>query len=271
MSYNQRESSNYAGEPIYLYEFRLNDQYWRYSSSAEPVSLGGFVWEPQGVSDDGVKQTGDTTVDALNITLPTSSAVVGLFAGTPPSNAIYITIRRFHIGDPDAAVCYVGEVMQCNMNTPASSVITCNTLSASLERNGLRMAYTRGCPYAMYDSSCGVNREAFRFDGTIASVGGGKIVVPGAAAFKDRWFAGGYIEWTDPRFGIERRQIEEHDGDSLTIFGTVAGIAGGMIIKIFPGCPKTTEACLTRFNNLDNYGGIPSMPARSPFDGKPIF
>jgi hypothetical protein len=44
-----------------------------------------------------------------------------------------------------------------------------------------------------------------------------------------------------------------------------------MVLKIYPGCPRTTEACLTKFNNLDNYGGIPSMPPTSPFDGNPIF
>lgn len=271
MSYNDLESSNYNGEPIYLYEFRLNDQYWRYTSAATSKSMGGFVWEPMGVSDDGVKQTGDTTVDALNITMPISSPVVGLFRGTPPSNPVFITLRRFHFGDTDAAVCYVGEVQQSNMNTPVSAVMTCNTLSASMERNGLRLAWSRSCPYALYDSCCKVNKEDFRFDGTIQTVGGSSIIVPGAEIYGDRYFAGGFIEWNDPRYGTERRAIEKHTGDVLVIFGTVSGLAGGMVIKIYPGCPRTTDACDTKFNNLANYGGVPSMPPTSPFDGNPIF
>ncbi|QJI52244.1 tail assembly protein [Cronobacter phage JC01] len=271
MSYNDRESSNYDGEPIYLYEFRLNDQYWRYTSAATRMSLGGQVWEPMGVSDDGIKQTGDTSVDALNITMPISSPVVGLFIGTPPISPIYITLRRFHMGDDDAAVCYVGEVMESNQNSPVSAVLTCNTLSASLERNGLRLSYTRGCPYSLYDVCCKVDKEQFRYNGTISTVGGSQITVPGIETFGDRWFAGGYIEWVDPKRGVDRRAIEQHTGNKLTIFGTVSGLAGGMIIKIYPGCPRTTQACKTKFNNLANYGGIPSMPDRSPFDGNPIF
>lgn len=271
MSYNDLESSNYNGEPIYLYEFRLNDQYWRYTSAATSQSMGGFMWEPMGVSDDGVKQTGDTTVDALNITMPLSSPVVGLFRGTPPSHPVFITLRRFHFGDSDAAVCYVGEVVQTNMNTPTSAILTCNTLSASMERNGLRLAWSRSCPYALYDSCCKVDKELFRFDGTIQSVGGSSIIIPGITVFGDRYFAGGFIQWTDPRYGEESRAIEQHVGNELIIFGTVSGLAGGMVLKIYPGCPRTTEACDTKFKNLPNYGGIPSMPPNSPFDGNPIF
>jgi uncharacterized phage protein (TIGR02218 family) len=203
--------------------------------------------------------------------MPISSPIVGFFIGTPPINPIFVTIRHMHFGDDDAAVCYVGEVMECNENTPVSAVLKCNTLSASLERNGLRLAWSRSCPYALYDSCCKVNKEQFRFDGTIQSVGGSSIIVPGVAVFGDKWFAGGFIEWTDPRRGVERRAIEQHTGNTLTIFGTVSGIAGGMVIKIYPGCPRTVDACKTKFNNLANYGGIKSMPPNSPFDGNPVF
>lgn len=271
MSYNDLETSNYSGEPVYLYEFRLNDRYWRYTSSAQRLSALGTIWEAVAISDDGVKQTGETQVDALNITLPTESAVVGLFIGTPPINRIRVMIRHLHYGDTDAAVAYVGEVYQCNSASPVQSVLTCNTLSAAMERNGLRLAWSRGCPYAVYDVSCKVNKENFRFDGVIASVGGSSIVVNGAAAYGDDWFTGGFIEWIDPQRGTERRAIETHTGNTLNIFGVVSGLAGGMVIKVYPGCPRTSAACQSRFNNLDNYGGIISMPDRSPFDGNPVF
>lgn len=271
MAYNIIETSSYDGEPIYLYEFRLNDKYWRYTSAAERVSLLGSIWEPTGVADDGIKQTGETQVDALNITLPTESAVVGLFIGTPPINPVYVTIRRFHYGDTDAAVCYVGELYQANMSNPTYSTVTANTLSAAMERNGLRLAWSRACPYSVYDTCCKVNKESMRYDGTIQSVGGNQIVVANLSAFGDDWFTGGYIEWIDPQRGTERRAIETHAGDTLSIFGVVGGLTGGLVIKIYPGCARTSVECASKFNNLDNYGGIISMPDRSPFDGNPVF
>lgn len=271
MAYNIIETSNYDGEPIYLYEFRLNDNYWRYTSAATRQSLLGSIWEPMGIADDGVKQTGETQVDALNISIPTESAVVGLFNGTPPINPLRIMIRRFHWGDTDAAVCYVGEIYQVNMSSPTVSVMTANTLSAAMERNGLRLAWSRACPYAVYDSCCKVNKESKRYNGTISSVGGNSVIIPGVAAFGNDWFTGGYLEWIDPQRGVERRAIETHLGDTLSIFGTVGGLSGGLTIKVYPGCSRTSVECDTKFNNLDNYGGIISMPDRSPFDGNPVF
>lgn len=271
MGYNERESSNYAGIPIYLFEFRLLTKYWRYTSADQAVSMLGEIWTSVAITDDGVKQSGDSMADALKITMPTATDIVNMFIGTPPMNPIFITIRRYHFGDTEAAVCYVGEVASINSASPVASIVTCNTLSASLERNGLRLAWARGCPHALYDGQCRVNKETHRLDAVLDGVGGDSITSPDFARFPADWFAGGFIEWADSLRGIERRAIEAHNGNRITIFGTVAGLAGGMSLKVYPGCARTTAACQNKFNNLDNYGGIPSMPDRSPFDGSPVF
>lgn len=271
MSYNIIETSNDNGRPVFLYEFRLLDKYWRYTSADAKVSMLGSIWEPMGMSDDGIKQTGEAKTDALNLTMPNTCPVVGLFIGTPPGSPVTLIMRRFHLGDTDAAVCYVGEVTTINEGSPTVSTVTCATLSATMDRNGLRLAWSRGCPHALYDSQCRVNKEQFRVDATIKTVGAGTVVSDAFKARPDGYFAGGFIEWIDPKYGVERRGIELHVGDTITIFGTVDGLAGGYILKTYPGCPRTTEACDTIFNNLDNYGGCPTMPDRSPFDGNPIF
>lgn len=231
----------------------------------------GSVWEPTGITDDGIKQTGEAKTDALNITMPNSTGVVGLFIGTPPGQPVYATLRRFHYGDDEAVVCYVGEVTSVNMSSPTTSVISCATLTATMDRNGLRLSWSRGCPHSLYDRQCGVNKEQFRVDAVLKTVGAGTIVSDTYATKPDGYFAGGFIEWIDPSYGVERRGIEEHSGDTLTIFGTVDGLAGGYVLKTYPGCGRTTEACDTIFNNLDNFGGCPTMPDRSPFDGNPLF
>lgn len=272
MSYNIIETSNDDGRPVYLYEFKLLDKYWRYTSADDKVNALGSVWEPIGIADDGIKQTGEAQSDALNLTMPNSSAVVGLFIGTPPGSPVTVTLRRMHLDDNDPVVCYVGTVSSINQGAnPAVARVTCATLSASMDRNGLRLAWSRGCPHVLYDKQCRVNKDAFRVDATVETVGAGKVTSPAYAAYPNGYFAGGFIEWIDPQYGVERRGIETHDGKTLTIFGTVDGIAGGYILKTYPGCPRTTTACDTIFRNLANFGGIPSMPDRSPFDGNPLF
>lgn len=57
---------------------------------------------------------------------------------------------------------------------------------------------------------------------------------------------------------------------TIQAFGDTSEIHPGMIIAVYPGCQRTMVACET-FSNLDNYGGFPSMPGKSPFDGTPFF
>lgn len=272
MTYNELETSNELGAPIRLYEFRLLDKYWRFTSANTRVSALGSIWEPSAIDDDGVKQTGEINADTLSISMPNTSPIVNMFVGTPPGSQVVLTIRQMHVGADDPVVCYVGNVDSVNQgDNPAKAVLSCNTLSASMERNGLRLAYSRGCPHALYDSQCRVDKARFEVLATVKTVGGGTVTADAYATKPDGYFAGGYIEWIDPVYGVERRGIEAHSGNTITIFGTVDGLAGGYILKTYPGCPRTMTACDTIFNNADNYGGIPSMPDTSPFDGNPVF
>lgn len=271
MSYNELEISTDSGQPIYLYEFRLNDNYWRYTSHAQDVQLQGHIWKADPIEDNGIRQSSDSHSDTLVVMLSPSAVVVDLFRGTPPINTMFLTIRHFHLGDTDAAVCYVGEVKQIDTANPAVAKISCNTLSASMEQNGLRLSWSRSCTHALYNSSCRVNPEEFKVEAKIRNVGGNAIYSDDLARYGENYFAGGYIEWVDRVRGVERRAIQAHSRDKVEIFGAIGGIAGGMIIKVYPGCPRTSDACINKFNNFENYGGAPSMPGRSPFDGNPIF
>lgn len=272
MAFNDQEVSNELGEPIYLYEFSLLDKYWRYTSASDTISVLGVVWTPIAMKDSGIKQTGETNTDALVITVPNSNPIVGMFRGTPPGSQVILKIRHMHQGYDDPAICYVGQVTSINQGeNPTVAEVTCVTLSSTFERNGLRLAWSRGCPHSLYDGQCGVDKSKFVVEARIASVGSGTVTAPIYASKPDGYFAGGYIEWIDPVYGTERRGIESHTGDTITIFGTVDGLAGGYILKTYPGCPRTVTSCDTIFNNLANYGGVPSLPDRNPFDGNPIF
>lgn len=271
MTFDVAEISKDDGIPVYLYEFKLNDKYWRYCSADRAVAAMSYTWQPIPVVDDGVKQTGEAQVDALVILMPTDSPVVGLFLQTPPTNPVTVTIRRMHYGVEGYAVCYIGEVTSVDIASPQVAKVTCATLSASMDRNGLRLSWSRGCPHALYDSQCRVSKDTLRVRATLVTVGNGQIAVTGIGAYSDGWFAGGYVEWLDAVRGTERRAIESHVGGALILFGTADGLAGGSEVYLYPGCDRTTATCGNKFNNLANYGGCPGLPNRSPFDGNPVF
>lgn len=272
MAYDLIETSQELGRPIYLYRFILGTSLWRYTSADEDVVFDGHNWQAVPISDEGIGQTGEAATDALRITADASIGPVLAFRNNPPSNTIQVTIFRAHEGDlSNFITAYVGEVTEVDTPTPNSASITCETLSATMRRAGLRLGWQRTCPYALYDPlTCKVEKGLYGVAGTIGAISGFTINVAALAAYPAGRFAGGFIEWVDPIRGTERRMIESQLGGALTIFGTTEDLEIGMPLTIYPGCARTMDAC-TDFDNLPNYGGYPHMPGKSPFDGDPVF
>lgn len=272
--YNEIEYSNEGGRPLFLYEFELGNKIWRYTAADSAVSANGNLYTPVYITDDGVKQTGESQTDAFTVSLDFTLPVAQLFQTTPPITPI--TVRRLvkHDGDDEAVINYVGFVTQVNAgSTPGVAEIQCITLSPTMQRNGVRLTWSRNCPYALYDgSTCKVNKANYATRAVIESAGSGIIRAAAFAQRPDAWFSGGFIEWVDSYTGaLERRGIDEHAGNEIRMLGKSDGLVAGLNVVAYPGCPRTSEACNSQFNNMANYGGYRHMPGTSPFSGDPIY
>ncbi len=272
MSYDAYEDSLEDGQPIFLYMFTLNDKVWRYTSAALDITAGGALWTAVPISDDGVSQTGQSQTDALTITASSSIEPAVIYINYPPSRPIGVTIFAKHAEDDEIKAFYLGEVSQVNSPVPGTAHITCETLSATMDRAGLRLGWQRTCPYALYDEvTCKVDKTLHDTPGVVSVIDNNLITVPALVGVPVDKFAGGYLEWTDPVRGVERRTIESNDASgNLRMFGTADGISVGLAVIAYPGCKRTTLAC-DSFNNILNFGGVPGMQGYSPFDGNPVF
>lgn len=276
MAFDYTERSNHAGQPVSLYEFRMASQLWCFSGGETATTLfpdtdDERVYEPVPISDTGVIQSGDINNDDMTITVPKTIDLVGLFAGTPPSEAIYVYLRRKHRGDTEAPIIWVGTVTNVKIKTATTAEIVCRMLTASFDRNGLRLSFSRGCPHALYDGGCKVSKASYATAIQVEALTGATITSVGLNAFATGYLAGGFFEWTTMPGVIERRPIEGQSGNVLNVLGTTDGLEVGDWITVYPGCDRTTLTCATKFNNLLNYGGFPHMPGKSPFDGDPVF
>lgn len=279
MTYIANEWSLEEGRPIRLYRFSLGDKFWYYTSADGDVqrmmSEGGvmkmvtFLAVP--ISDDGINQTGESTSDALTITSASSITPSQLYAVYPPATPVQVALLDTHEGDMEVVTIYMGEITGRNEPNPGTTTFTVETVMATLSREGLRLGWQRACPYALYDPvTCRVNKALWAKTGPVTAISENTIDLPAAEAYADRRCDGGFIEWTDPVRGIERRAVETHVGARLVLYGVPFGLTVGMAVTVYPGCARTTDAC-AEFNNLGNYGGAPSLQGKSPFDGTPVF
>jgi uncharacterized phage protein (TIGR02218 family) len=273
MTFDTLEASNYDGKPIALYEFARSPVTWRYCSADTDIIHDSNSYKSVPISNSGIPQSGDPAADDVTIEMPSAEAIAGLFQGTPPSDTLTVTIRLLHYGDTESRVIWIGTVAAVSRGADESSCrIVCKNLGASFEAAGVRIGWSRMCPYVLYDlATCKVAKNSFRIAASPSAAVGRVLTVPTVGTYADGEFAGGFIEWTTIDGATERRGITDHTGTALTLYGLTDGVPTGSAIYIYYGCNRTPERCQEKFANLANYGGIPGLPGVSPFQGRQNF
>ncbi len=272
MNFDGIETSLASGKPIRLYLFERGASLrWAYTGPDRDITYQNVDYLRREISDDGIRQSGESSADALTITGPASLAVAQLYRGAPPSDEITLTIRDMHFGDTEALVSWSGSISDVNFPAVDRCEIVCESLAASLQRQGLRLAWQRNCPYALGDRNCKVDMEPLAVPGTVITLDGTTLSATAWAGYPDGWFAGGWVQWPVGGGEFDRRGIESHVGGVLGLLGGTAGLALNQVLTGYPGCSRTIQVCQDKFTNSDNYGGVYHLPGRSPFDGKPVF
>ena len=269
MTYAARETGAQTGEPVELYEFRHGPNFYRYTSSDTDVVFESQTYQARTINRSAIEATQELARNPINLQVDPELPLLALFRFAPPSEVIQVVVRRFHRGDTEAATIWMGRILNVGRRGLAAE-IRCESVYSSIKRPGLRRMYQKACPHVLYSAQCGVDREAYRVTQAVASVSGLNVVVADLSAFSATRFLGGYIEWA-PAVGIlERRSIRGQSGNTLAVNFPPLGLAPGTSVDIYPGCAHNMTACDT-FGNRDNYGGMPYIPTKNPFDGTPIF
>jgi uncharacterized phage protein (TIGR02218 family) len=268
MSFDDFETSISGGQAVRLYQLdRSVTVVWRYTNADRAITWGGHVYAPLAISDDGIRISGQATADKLTLTLPALAPVAQLFRGTPPSEEIFLTVYDYDAGAADGEVVWIGSITSVTWPRHDTAEINCGSLSASMQREGLRLRYERNCPHSVYDSECGLQKADWAVPVTVTALDGRAVHVTGAGALDQ--FQDGAVEW--PRDGtVELRGIERA-GDGLALFGGTGGLQVGQAVALYPGCDGSRATCNGRFNNIDNHGGFPHMPGKSIFDGERLW
>lgn len=276
MSLDQYDMSLDDGRPVYLYEFSLGALKWRYASSATDVGTRDpsnppayMTWAACAISHDAVKETGDATVDALTIEATIDIAPAQIYLTSPPLTPLLVRIYQKDVSDLEIYSMYSGEISQVNVPDIGKIVITCETIGVSLNRMGLRGGWQRSCPHTLYGPACRLNKAAHGVSCVISAIYG--ITVGMTTAIGGTNFSGGILEYTHPVKGVQAVMIETQVGPTdIALFGSTQELQVGMTVNLFPGCSHTPHDCQA-FGNYNNYGGVPSLPGKSPFDGSNPF
>lgn len=272
MSYNSFEISSQDGRPVALYTFQYGNTYWRYCTADEDKTLDGVTYLAKAITDEGVTQGGSDQND-LQITMQSDLPIPLLFKNTQPSGKVWLTVRRWHIGDPadETPLLWSGTVQNSTEVDDAAVQLACRSLGGSYDRQGLRLAWGRMCPHVLYSAfGCKVNKSLHAYEREIATLDGTNFTCVTHDEPSEGTFTGGFLETIRSDGSLDRKGIESQNGNDFVVLGTTDGLEVGDTVTLYPGCARNTTNCKL-FDNLANYGGFPHLPGKSPFDGSPVF
>lgn len=271
MTYDTSESSIQGGEPVELYEFRRGSIVDRYTSTDSDIVVDGETYLSATLKRSELDTSSERARSAVRITCARNFPIAELFRVSPPPYVVAFTLRRVHRSDlTDVAVIWVGRVLNAEWHG-ATADLSCEPVTTSMKRMGLRRKYQRQCPLVLYGQGlgqCNVNRDAHKTTTTVTSISGQVLTV---AALTSKPWAGGFVEWEAPDGSVEYRFIESFTGLDLKLSQAFHGLAVSDTVTVSPGCNHTQAMCNATYANGANYGGFPFTPLKNPFDGTPVY
>ncbi len=211
MSYNTQEISAAAGQPVELYRFVLGQQVWTVTSGREAITYQVESYQPAVIRRSAVEQSPEFARNGIDLECARDFAVAQLFAAARPNGVVSLTVFRNHFGDSEYITWWKGRVASV-VFAGSTAKIRCESIFTALKRPGLRAHYQTGCRHALFDPGCGVNNQAYKLAGTVASFSGLNVTSSTFLSQASGWLTGGYL-----RVAGVPRMITNHSGDSITL------------------------------------------------------
>lgn len=269
--YTDKDTSS-ESQVVYYHEFNTQLGFYRYNTSSSIRTLNGFTWMPLAVKHSQVKQTPDISKGSLLVELPLSSGntLSSDFNNIFPRGT-YTMFRGFLSGTGETLVNFKGKMFSKKTNKH-NVEIKIESILSSQNKYVLSDRANINCRYSVYGRGCNLDKTYFETEATLQDITGKTVTVYEAAYESDGWFNGGFIEMPDGDLVM----IVSHETDQLELssvpdYVSINGIgSNGIQVSISPGCDKTKETCLSKFNNLPNNGGFKYFGTRNPFAGGSI-
>lgn len=274
MTFANFETSRDAGKPVDLYYFRYGSDasaYYAYTDADFPITVdhgdGPVTYEAVPIKRGEISSTGTLDKSTLEVMTARDVALADLFRVYPPAQVVTLIIRQSHLDDPDEEfpVVWTGRIVASSRRKDSSVSYSCEPVSTSMRRPGLRRHYQYGCPNALYGTQCGANKAAATVTATVDSISGTSVTLEtGWNAQPVAKYLGGMIEWTNDDGGQEMRTILRVTGDTLSCSGILRDLVPAATISVILGCSQQMGDCKDVHDNIVNYGGQPWIPLKNP-------
>ena len=267
------DASQFVMADLYTITTIQNDIY-RYTNYDFDLIVAGELYHSDGpiISRDGITLSLGVEVDNLSVTIDVtdeetfeSLRIVQAFHNGQMDGARFKLERIFMDAstptDTSAGTIklFEGRIIEpeFDRNTIQASVVSdLDELNVQMPRN----LYQPSCSNTLFDHACGLNRENYALETTIAAGSTASRILCDIHQ-PQGWFTQGVIEFLEGGNKGLKRTIRLHEFDVLLLtLPLLEDPEVGQRIKVYPGCDKRLETCQNRFNNFSRFRGAPFIP-----------
>ena len=272
MSFAPIETSREGGNVLNLYTFIFGATVTRFTSFNRDIVFAGVSWTAIQISNSPIQASVEDAINAVKITVTIDNPIAEQFIANVPGRVGSVTIERAHADDPaeERIRDFTGFIAQVSFEGDLEATMTCKPATSIFKRTGPRITYMALCNHVLYDARCKILRSGdpageFTLTGNVISISGNDIDVAGVTAKGVGFFDGGFVK-TPSGGDDDARLVLSSSGDTLTLLLPFSVAVLGTDVDVFAGCTHDLAICLTKFDNVINYGGFPFVPRKNPFN-----
>lgn len=273
MTYATDETSVEDSQPRDCIEFILPIVTYRLTSGVEDVVLNGQTYTAGTIkrSEPRIMPTGQSTSE-LEIEMLVSHYIPQRYlAGGVPPRRIDVNVYRYQKTSAQYELYWSGRVTSMSCKRHLAVFLVPARGDEVQKRRIPTITLGKECPHILFNANtCRANRAGFTVTRTVVSVNGPVIALDSAVNADATWSK--YGEVTHVASGEKSTVQSQFNGlvipgypPSVTLHLPISDIKAGDTIQISAGCAHDIETCATKFQNKNNYGGAPHLPAQNPF------
>ena len=269
MSYQRTRTAEGRAAPFLMVEFQMGPElFYRYTDTEKAKTFQGETWEPTTLRPEFPGEDGDLKEQTLKLEVQGDLAPALLLINRPPSFVCRVKVWEGNLLDSnrEARLRFAGRAFSAKWSESGVIEITVSPSSTELSLPGKPHMYQRTCPHVLYGLRCGAARNQ---RAVTASVGADGIIRTSGyptGFIEAASFSRGELSWTNPDTGQkEYRTINlcSDNGGGLDLYVHYPQLSVTSY-EMAMGCTHTETACADWHANINNFGGQPWIPLKSP-------
>ena len=256
MNFQQKEAEEQQSDSFETYCFVNDTDTWYFTSYSENITIGAITYTAVPIKRSSFNVDLVQGVVRCNIQAPVTTFFAQYIASYPII-PVTVEINKYYMDDlTTGRLKFYGTVKGITIQKRIASA-ECVSSMDELNRKIPRVIVQSLCNNALGDDICEYVVAAVAVTVLDISTDGTVLTLTNIAPLAN-WY-GGY-KYGIITFNNDQRLVTGQVDDQVSIHFPFRDLAVGSVVNISIGCDKRAYVCRWKFNNLNNFVGMPYVP-----------